>query len=1359
MVKKSTGELTVGKYIRENVIPAGMSVKEAARRLGVGRPALSNLINGNAALSPDMTFRLEKSFGANRQKLLGMQTEADRVKQREAERTVAVRRYVPNFLSIKACQIEAWAEDHLDARSLLPVLLRRLVHSTGHELRRVEFAGYDNAERKGPDGTIEADAATAWIPEGKSRWEFGVTKKPQAKANKDYAARLSLSAAERAESTYVFVTPRNWPNKQAWLKEKTALNDWKAIRVFDASDLEQWLEESIPAQIWLAERLGMPITGCETLDRCWERWTAGSEPRMTPEIFAPSIAAHANTFKEWLAKDSKKPFTIAADSRDEGLAFLACMSEQIEVDSKFRNLAAVFDSPKTLRTLAPSSSPFIPIVATDEAERELVTVYRDHPSIVIRPRNAVDSEPDIALDLLRYDDFENALVAMKITKDEIERLRRESGMSPTILRRRLSQVDAIRSPTWAKDPGTARALIPLMWVGAWNAKAKADTEILSELANCPYHQIEEDIASLLLFDDPPVWSAGNYRGVASKIDLLFAVAKAVTEKEIGEFFTLAEYVLSEADPALELPEDERWAAGIYGKVRDHSLALREGICESLVILSVHGNNLFKDRLGIDIEARVERLIERLLAPLTLDKLMSQQRDLPRYAEAAPEAFLRLLETDLKTTEPVVLGLLKPASSGIFGGCPRAGLLWALECLAWKPQSLPRVVSILAKLAQTKINDTWANKPIGSLQAIFRSWMPQTAASLEERCKALAFLVTRHPDIGWKICLEQFNSGSRIGGYSYRPHWRSDASGAGQPVETQRESSEFVRKALDLALSRSSHDQDTLGDLVGRLDGMAENDQSSLWTVIEVWAANPTTSDTARADLRERIRRFALTNVGRRRIEDETVRDRARAIYAKFEASDPVIRHGWLFENPWIEETATGPEEDNHDFDARDERIHALRIGAIGEVWAHQGFDGLISLLLKSGAASVVGKYAALCVSDLHERIEFLLRCLAIRGDFEQRADDCVLGFLWTVDAAVRPQLLLQVAEKVRPEEQARLFKASPFEKLTWLIAEEFGAEISGRYWNEVNPQWARRQPDSDLNEMVDRLLNVQRPRAAFHAAHMDYERLETSRLKRLLTDVATIGTEASGAYRLDGHDLSEALDALDGRSGVSIDEMAQIEFRFASALEGSKHGIPNIERQIGESPLLYMQIMALIWKRKDDGQDPPEWRIEDAETRRAIDSSMHHVLEQLKRIPGTDLEGKIAASALSDWLMQVRALAAQYARSEITDQCLGQLLAKAPADNSGLWPCSSVCEAMEQIASHEIAKGFQIGVHNQRGAVFHGEGGSQERDLAAKYRGWSQMRAFEYPYVASALEEIARSYEREGEWHDSEARVSKRLMH
>ena len=41
-----------------------MSVKKAAELLGVGRPALSNLLNGHASLSAEMALRLEKAFGA-----------------------------------------------------------------------------------------------------------------------------------------------------------------------------------------------------------------------------------------------------------------------------------------------------------------------------------------------------------------------------------------------------------------------------------------------------------------------------------------------------------------------------------------------------------------------------------------------------------------------------------------------------------------------------------------------------------------------------------------------------------------------------------------------------------------------------------------------------------------------------------------------------------------------------------------------------------------------------------------------------------------------------------------------------------------------------------------------------------------------------------------------------------------------------------------------------------------------------------------------------------------------------------------------------------------------------------------------
>ena len=165
-----------GAYIRDYVIPTGLSVTAAAKRLGVGRPALSNLLNGNSSLSAQMAVRLEKTFGADQQKLLELQAEFDGREQRGEEKHIAVRTYVPPFLAIRARQIQQWSEQNLVARQLLPVLLRRLVHSTGHDLREVDFPGYDHAERRGPDGKTVSGEATPWIPAGVTFWEFGVSR-------------------------------------------------------------------------------------------------------------------------------------------------------------------------------------------------------------------------------------------------------------------------------------------------------------------------------------------------------------------------------------------------------------------------------------------------------------------------------------------------------------------------------------------------------------------------------------------------------------------------------------------------------------------------------------------------------------------------------------------------------------------------------------------------------------------------------------------------------------------------------------------------------------------------------------------------------------------------------------------------------------------------------------------------------------------------------------------------------------------------------------------------------------------------------------------------------------------------------
>ena len=84
-----------GQFIRMEVIePLNLSVTQAAKALGVTRAALSALLNGRAALSPDMALRIEKAFGPKMDTLLRMQTAYEIAQARDREADIKVKRYV-----------------------------------------------------------------------------------------------------------------------------------------------------------------------------------------------------------------------------------------------------------------------------------------------------------------------------------------------------------------------------------------------------------------------------------------------------------------------------------------------------------------------------------------------------------------------------------------------------------------------------------------------------------------------------------------------------------------------------------------------------------------------------------------------------------------------------------------------------------------------------------------------------------------------------------------------------------------------------------------------------------------------------------------------------------------------------------------------------------------------------------------------------------------------------------------------------------------------------------------------------------------------------------------------------------------
>ena len=85
-----------GDFIRTEIIEElGLSVTKTAEILGVRRATLSDLLNGKAALSPEMALRIEKAFDVSMDILLRMQAWYDASRMRARAGEISVQPYAP----------------------------------------------------------------------------------------------------------------------------------------------------------------------------------------------------------------------------------------------------------------------------------------------------------------------------------------------------------------------------------------------------------------------------------------------------------------------------------------------------------------------------------------------------------------------------------------------------------------------------------------------------------------------------------------------------------------------------------------------------------------------------------------------------------------------------------------------------------------------------------------------------------------------------------------------------------------------------------------------------------------------------------------------------------------------------------------------------------------------------------------------------------------------------------------------------------------------------------------------------------------------------------------------------------------
>jgi hypothetical protein len=1156
---------------------------------------------------------------------------------------------MPLLTLVDATALTVWA-GRRDAQELLPQVLRRLVHATVPTATRVAFAAGEGVLLGGWDGVVVCETGNAYVPAGTSGWEAGTDKNVKGKADRDYNKRTDdpptpgatgSLGLDRSTASFVFVTPRRWKGKDDWRTARQADGVWREVRAYDAEDLETWLELAPAVHIWLSRIVGRHPEGAGALGVWWADWTESSNPPLSADLVLAGRENAAEGVGAWLS-GTEPSLTLSAESRDEALAVLGATVARLPEEERERCLARaiVVSDSDAWGQLVEFDGPLILIPTFDLGALSARALRAGHRVVV--PLGAADSPPDNAVVIPRVSRSaaEAALMAMGLPEQRARILAGDARRSLISLRRLLAVNRALQQPPWAR-PEHARLVLPALVAGAWCDGLEADQSVIAALAGTPYEEVVAALSRWAQEADPPVRRVGDVWYVVAKADAWSLLARFFTRSDLERMRQVAVEVLSAIDPRYDLPTGQRYMAGVFGKVPQHSEHLRAGLADTLAMVGTLGEAPAPN--GDSPASYARRAAHDILSLAREDwrRFATVADDLPRLAEAAPDEVLDALNAALVGDEPLVLRLFTddPTQDPLgMSSSPHVALLWALETLAWSPLYLGRVALLLAVLARRAPAGRLANRPFPSLQRIFLGVNPQTTASLERRLEVIDLLREREPEVAWLLMRRLLPQ--RPGGLvsTSRPRWRDWApehrpelrTGVLVPpsdyVTGVREI--VVRLLEDVALNASRW-----ADLIGALGELPSEERAE---IVGCLAAIPPTNfaepdrrrvwDAVR-DLMGKHREFPDANWA---LPADVVEELA-GLADRLAPQDPAERFAWLFGTaprfPGTlddERTAAtggigpqGPDQGPQDaarlasrFQRRRERLSAARVEAVRAVFAAGGLAALETMVGQvdqpAEFGSAAGRARLLGPQDVDAVLaaglgsaepaadafaQGLAVACAVTNSASEVRDGSVGGFPDDARVAWVNARLEGPAKGWRPAAEAFLLTLLPPGPATWERVDATRTETQAYYWSMLAPYHIE---PADAAEGARRLISHGRGPAALEllAARISDERARVSPelLVECLEAIARAPDLGPVDHSMFAYNVGQALDYLaNAAEAGEIDEarIVGLELLYLPVVD-MYHRRPRVlHRALVRHPSLFVDTVLAMQPRIGAGEPSP----------------------------------------------------------------------------------------------------------------------------------------------------------------------------
>lgn len=1249
---------------------------------------------------------------------------------------------------VSAQDLTEWANRN-DGVFSLPTLLSHLIHATHGSPIQLRFPADEGVRYSGWDGQTSTARSSVYVPEGQAGWEVSSQREGiQSKADDDYTKRTAApEPLDRANSAFIFVTTRHWPQKDIWTQRRQAEGSWREVRAYDADDLVHWIEQAPAVGLWLATRLGKRPDGVRELDNLWEEWSRATQWPLSAELVLSDRDEDAAVVLRWL-RGTSSVLSLQSTTAEEVAAFFHATLGTLPTDlaASYRTRCLIATTAASARALVNAPAPLILVLT--EPDPGLAHTLAEHGHYVLQAYDDRYNTPGDLRVLARpsREGIADALMASGLPEPRAQAFARDSARNLTVLRRLIPSAQG-RSPGWAENP--PRALLAALLAGGWDETAPADQARLAELADVPYETLIAALTEYVGDLDSPLQKVGSTWRIASPRDAWPLVARYLTKTDITRFEAAAQAVLGSADPRFEMDPGERWMAAVRGVRPEYSGMLRHGIGQVLILLALWGDQI---RTVPDAKNRADAIVTKLLNKADAQRWWSLSHDFRLLVEASPRAFLDAIDDSLDQDLPPLRTLFQ-ADDGMFGAEYLSSLLWALESLAWSPEWLSRVSLILARLdAIDTMPRKYGNRPASSLHKIHILWQPQTYATLEERLRALDLIRRRENNAAWKLMLGILPNYHDTLVPSPIPRWRDLSVDQVEPVThgLMASGAENITRRLleDVGTSATRWSA-----LVDRLNRLAPNSDAALATLE---AAEPAiTAKEERSMLWAHLRKVLHHQ---RKVPDAKwvmstfILDRLEVIYERLAPTDAPDRMAWLFEP-----NVALPRPSSAGWDMAQRDVDAARLDAVRALWAGGGTSAVLALARQVEATGFLGKAIYDCGLE-HAELETLLE-QTLRSDNE-RERGVAHGLIVSAFNDGQEPWASALLTKAKTQDWGdtvllAILRALPARRWTWQQVALAGTDIETNYWQRTPVYWMNRCSE-DIAFAIRKLIFAGRARHAWSlTAPHEVVNLPSELLVDVLREAAHQPFESDGDSNestMFQYYVSEVLKLLDKRSDISKNTLIELEWAYLPLLEYSDRPAKVLPKEISEQPPLFVQLLCAVFKPSEDS-GIHEAEPENISHAQALATQSYNLLSHLSHLPGTGDDGSIDGTVLKTWTQETRTLAQKVGRSEIADSQIGNLLSASPLGTDGHWPAEAVREVLDLYRSESMLNGFEIGKMNRRGVTSRipSTGGQLERGEAAEYRRWAQAIETEYRYTAKALYHLAESYEDQARRHDEDA--------